>query len=106
MKFTSTSALFVVCECSSNSPLPVRLAVLVTSEIDNSSVSTKLPKLLLSSNDVPGFVTIDNVNAPSLNSGKKLLPKVEKIIIAITNIPIVGNTISFLCFIDQINDFS
>ncbi len=74
LKFASISALFTVCECSSNSPRPVLLAVLSISSIVNNSVSTKLPRRLLSSNEVPGWVTTDKVREPSLNSGKKLRP--------------------------------
>ncbi len=73
----STSALFTVCACSSNSPHPVRREVLTISGMESNSVSTKFPNRLLSSNEVPGLQTTDKVSEPSLNSGRKVRPKVE-----------------------------
>ena len=96
VKFTSTSALFTVCECSSSSPRPVRRAELTTSGIDNNSVSTKLPNRLLSSSEVPGLQTTDKVKEPSLNSGKKVRPIVEYKTNETTNSPNEEYTTNFL----------
>ena len=106
VKLTSTSALLTVCECSSSSPRPVRRHVLPTSGIDNISFSTRLPSLLDSPREVPGCVTTESVKAPSLNSGKKLRPKLRKTSRATTKNPTTGNTTHFLCCKAHISDFS
>ena len=85
-KGTSISDELTPCACSSNSARPVLRVVEITSGILNRASSTLLPILLLSSSDSPGNETAAMVSAPSLNSGKKLLPNWVKAKIATTSI--------------------
>lgn len=73
----SISAEFTPCACSSSSARPVRRVVTWISGTFSSSSSSRLPILLLSSNEMPGKLTAEMTSEPSLNSGKKLRPNCD-----------------------------
>ena len=96
-KGASISELFTPRACSSSSARPVFLATVFISGIWRRIFSTLPPILSDSSRDIPGIVLTFIVNDPSLNGGKKLLPRLKKTTKARTsNAPVMEITTLFL----------
>ena len=81
----SISLTFTPRACSSSSARPVLRATVFISGTSSSSCSARLPMASLSSSEMPGSEEMLMVNEPSLNAGKKLLPRQKNTTNAITN---------------------